>query len=460
MKVSNLGLKSSKIKKLDNQFPVQDILLKTGQIDQYASGIYAYGHIPILLKNKIDNIIIETLTKYNCSLINLPMLQPESIWQESGRLERYVNDDIMFRCLSDKGNFCLSPTAEEAVVKFAQTRLVSYKNLPTIYFQIGEKFRNEIRTRGYLLRGKSFEMMDAYSFGRSQEELNEDYENLKKAYIEIFKKLSLDVQPVGADSGTIGGAKSEEFMCISDIGEDSILYDDVTGKMINSELLDRSDAKGYIEETYGITDFSNLKVKKACELGHIFQLGEKYSKSMNATFIDEDGKPRFYQMGCYGIGVSRTLAMIYEHSLVKDKDNNFLSIALPVNLSPYCIYLIAKTDDEEKSNYAAKLYEVLIRSNVKVLLDDREYLSIGTKLKDSKITGIPYAAVLGKTLDEGYIIVENNKTGEKTKIGVNDFVDVLKSFEVERENGISLENLIEKKTLISMPSDEPILKNR
>ena len=442
MKVSSIGLIETKIKKLDNQFPVQDMLLQTGQIEQFASGIYAYGHIPFLVKKNINDIIIKTLTKYGCSLINLPLLQPENIWINSGRLDRYVSEDVMFRCLTDKGNFCLAPTAEEAVVEFAKSRLTSYKNLPATYFQIGEKFRNEIRTRGYLLRGKSFEMMDAYSFGKDEKDLDTEYERIKDAYIEIFDELGLNVHPVGADSGAIGGTKSEEFMCVSDIGEDNILYDEYTGKLINSELLKREDAQEYIEKTYGIKDLNNLKSKKACELGHIFQLGEKYSKSMNGTYIASDGKPKCYSMGCYGIGVSRTLAMIYENSIVRNDKNEFLGISLPVNLTPYIIYIIAKSDDKEKLKYANNLYKMLISDDIPVLYDDRDDLSIGAKLKDSKITGIPYTCVLGNTLNDGYITVENNKTGEKINIDKTEFMEYLVKFQTFRKKKIILESIV------------------
>lgn len=444
MKVSNIGLIGTKIKGLDDQFPVQDMLLQTGQISQFASGIYAYGHIPYLVKKNIIDIIVSTLTKYGCSLINLPILQPENIWISSGRLDRYVNEGVMFRCLTDKGNYCLAPTAEEAVVEFAKLRLTSYKNLPVTYFQVGEKFRNEIRTRGYLLRGKSFEMMDAYSFGKDAKDLDAEYEKIKEAYLEIFNKLGLNVQPVGADSGAIGGAKSEEFMCVSSIGEDNILYDKESGKVINSELLEREDAKKYIKDTYGITNLDNLESRKACELGHIFQLGEKYSKSMNATYIGLDGKPKYYSMGCYGIGVSRTLAMVYENSLIKNEKNEFSSIVLPINLSPYSVYLIAKTDDEEKLKYAEKVYELLIKEGVNVLYDDRKYLSIGSKLKDSKITGVPYTCVLGKTLDDGYVTIENNKSNEQINVDIKDFIKILKKFEVLRKEKISIEEIIMK----------------
>lgn len=147
MKVSQIGLISKKITDLDDQFPVQDMLVKTGQIEQFSSGVYAYGHIPYLLKKNIDGVISKLLSKYGCSELSLPILQPENIWKESGRLEKYVSEDVMFRCLTDKGNFCLAPTAEEAVVSYAKKRLYSYKQLPVTYFQIGQKFRNEIRTR-------------------------------------------------------------------------------------------------------------------------------------------------------------------------------------------------------------------------------------------------------------------------------------------------------------------------
>lgn len=439
MKVSQIGLISKKITNLDKQFPVQDMLLQTGQVEQFSSGIYAYGHIPYLVEKNIELLISKTLTKYNCSILSLPLLQPENIWQESGRLERYVSEDVMFRCLTDKGNYCLAPTAEEAIVKYAKNRLTSYKQLPVTYFQIGEKFRNEIRTRGYLLRGKSFTMMDAYSFGRNQKDLDEEYENIKQAYLEIFNTLGLKVEPVGADSGAIGGNKSEEFMCISDIGEDNILYDASTGTSFNEELLERPDYQEYLKNNYGINDTTTLKKRKAVELGHIFKLGDKYSKSMNATYIDEFSQNKNYIMGCYGIGVSRTLAMLYENSIVT-KDNKFTGIALPINISPYLIYIIPKDDDSEKLNIATSVYQELSTNEVPVLYDDRINLSIGSKIKDSQILGIPYTVVFGKTLEDNHLEIENNKTHEKIKIELNELIPILKKLSHNRNT--TIENIL------------------
>lgn len=442
MKVSQIGLISKKITSLDSQFPVQDMLIQTGQIEQFSSGIYAYGHIPYLVKKNIVTIISNILTKYSCSELSLPLLQPEIIWKESGRLEKYVSEDVMFRCLTEKGNYCLAPTAEEAILKYANSRLSSYKQLPVTYFQIGEKFRNEIRTRGYLLRGKSFEMMDAYSFGRNQQDLDLEYNKMKEAYLEIFKTLGLSVQPVGADSGAIGGNKSEEFMCISEIGEDNILVDTNIGKAFNSELLEKENYQDYLLENYGIKKTDSLQTKKAVELGHIFQLGDKYTKSMNATFISENGKPTNYIMGCYGIGVSRTLAMIYENSIIKNEKNEFTGICLPINIVPYLLYIIPKLDDEEKTTISQEMYNTLIKENVNVLYDDRKELSIGAKIKDSKILGIPYVVVFGNTIEKGYVTIENNKTNEKIDMPLEQFVNNFIKLEELKNNNYTLENII------------------
>lgn len=442
MKVSQIGLISKKITSLDSQFPVQDMLIQTGQIEQFSSGIYAYGHIPYLVKKNIVTIISNILTKYSCSELSLPLLQPEIIWKESGRLEKYVSEDVMFRCLTEKGNYCLAPTAEEAIVKYANSRLSSYKQLPVTYFQIGEKFRNEIRTRGYLLRGKSFEMMDAYSFGRNQQDLDLEYNKMKEAYLEIFKTLGLSVQPVGADSGAIGGNKSEEFMCISEIGEDNILVDTNIGKAFNSELLEKENYQDYLLENYGIKKTDSLQTKKAVELGHIFQLGDKYTKSMNATFISENGKPTNYIMGCYGIGVSRTLAMIYENSIIKNEKNEFTGICLPINIVPYLLYIIPKLDDKEKTTISQEMYNTLIKENVNVLYDDRKELSIGAKIKDSKILGIPYVVVFGNTIEKGYVTIENNKTNGKIDMPLEQLVNNIIKLEKLKNNNYTLENII------------------
>lgn len=428
MKVSKIGLITRKNMELDNQYPVQDMLIKTGQIEQFGSGVYAYGHIPLLVSQKINDIIRKNLKKIDCVEVSLPLLQPESIWKESGRLDNYVKEDVIFRCLSDKGNYCLAPTAEEAMVTYAKSRLQSYKNLPVTFFQIGPKFRNEIRTRGYLLRGKAFEMMDAYSFGKNSKDLEEDYNKIRETYFDIFNELGITVIPVNADNGSIGGSKSEEFMTISDIGEDTIIYDINDDQYYNKELLDRN----------VFENNNSFETKKSLELGHIFQLGTKYSKSMKATFIDENTKPQNYVMGCYGIGTSRTLAYIYENSIIKN-NNNFKGISLPANLSPYSLYLIPKIDDNNIYMKSLYIYRELINRGIDVLYDDRVNLSIGAKIKDCKVTGTPYFAILGNKLNENIIEVESSLTGDKIQLSLEEFINLFEKYQNRDVKSKSLE---------------------
>ena len=394
MKLSQTGMGTIKLNNLDEMYPVQDILLQTGQLVQYGTGIYAYNNIPLLVKRNVEKIVTEKLNKYGCIEVSLPTLQPEKLWKDSGRYANYVDEGLMFTIHSDKGDFCLGPTAEEAMVEFAREKLKSYKVLPVTFYQIGEKYRNEIRTRGYLLRGKSFPMMDAYSFNSSEEDLANTYQNIRKAYLEIFEKIGLKIIPVAADNGAMGGKKSEEFMLLSSIGEDTILYDETTKIALNTEILERENYEKYLAEEYGIIDISKLEKRKAIELGHIFQLGTKYSETMNGTYISKDGKTALYYMGCYGIGISRTVATIYEESVLKDENGKVQGFVLPASVAPYKLQIIPKMDNDEKVKEANELYTKLSEKGIGAILDDRNISSIGVKIKDCKVLGTPYFFIL------------------------------------------------------------------
>ena len=424
MKLSQAGIGTMRINNLDEMYPAQDMLMQSGQLVQFGAGIMSYGNIPFLIKRKVETVIEEVLNKYGCIQVSLPTLQPDTIWKNSGRWDKYVDDGTMLTIESDKGTFCLAPTAEEAVVEFAREKLKSYKHLPVTFYQIGEKYRNEIRTRGYLLRGKSFTMMDAYSFNMNEEDLVETYNNIRNAYLEIFERLGLKVIPVVADNGAIGGKKSEEFMIISPIGEDTILYDEETGIGLNTEILEREDYKEYLEKEYGITDISKLQEKRTIELGHIFQLGTRYSEMMNANYITKEGKTQSYYMGCYGIGVSRTVATIYENSVIK-KDDKVDGIALPLEIAPYKVQIIAKVENEEKKKEAKRLYEELQRMGINAIIDDRLNVSIGAKIKDCKVLGTPYMVVLGDKVERGKMEFEDMRTGEKDIISKEELVKKL-----------------------------------
>lgn len=422
MKLSKTGMGTTKLNNIDEMYPGQSILLQTGQLVQYGAGLFAYNTIPLLVKRNIEKIIIETLNKYDCIECLLPSLQPDTIWKNSGRYDHYVNDGTMLITESNKGTFCLAPTAEEAVLEFLREKLKSYKNLPVTYYQISEKVRNEIRTRGYLLRGKSFTMLDAYSFDIDEEAMSKSYENVRRAFLEIFERIGLKVLPVVADNGAMGGKKSEEFMMISEQGEDKILYDETKGIGLNTEILEREDYKEYLKKEYGIEDISNLKEIRTMELGHIFQLGTRYSEMMNGKFINQEGKESLYYMGCYGIGVSRTVAALYEKTVINDKKWGPCGFVLPKSIAPYLVQIVPKMDDKDKVNLANKLYEKLKEENISAILDDRENLTIGSKIKDCKILGTPYLVVLGDKQEGDIIELENMETGEIENIKIDDLV--------------------------------------
>ncbi len=431
MKISNLGIKTSRIKELDENYPAQDMLLQSGQLCQYASGIYGYNNIPLKVKQQIEQIIREELEKADCVEVELPILQPSGIWEKSGRWEKYSENGTMMTVETEKGKFGLAPTAEEAIVEFAREQINSHKKLPVTYFQIGEKYRNELRNRGCLLRGKSFLMMDAYSFNKDKEDLQETYKNIKQAYLKIFERLGLEVIPVAAQSGDIGGDKSEEFMVLADIGEDTILLDEEKKKGFNVEVQERPGYEEYLKKECGIENPENLQRKKAIELGHIFQLDTKYSKAMDANYVDSGNKQIPYFMGCYGIGVSRTLATVYEKSLVKDKKGK-QSISLPIGIAPYLLHIVASGEEREKN--AECLYEVLKDHGINTIYDDRKKETMGAKIGDWKVLGTPYVGILGNKINKDEIEVQNLATGENMTLKIVDLMKALEELEKDRKN--------------------------
>lgn len=423
MKLSNLGIGTMRVNKLDDMYPAQDMLMQSGQLVQYGTGIMGYGTIPLLVKRNIEEIIRQTLNDAGLAEVQMPTLQPKEIWEKSERWNKYIEEGVMLVVESDKGTFCLAPTAEEAVLEFAREKLKSYKHMPVTFYQIGEKYRNEIRNRGYLLRGKSFLMMDAYSFDTDIEGLEKSYRNVRDAYLKIAEKLDIEVLPVVADNGAMGGKKSEEMMLLSPIGEDTILYDARSKIALNTEVLEKENYLEYLKEEYGIEDISGFEERRAIELGHIFQLGTRYSDTMKAVFIDRDGKEKPYYMGCYGIGVSRMLAAIYELSVIKNDKGEIDGISLPYNIAPFKLQIIAKMDDEEKVAEANKLYEDLKKCGIETIIDDRENVNFGARIRDAKVLGTPYLAIFGGKVENGKVELENTKTGEKEVIAVEKLIE-------------------------------------
>lgn len=422
MKLSNLNIKKISLDDVDVNYAGQDILMKMGELYQFESGIYGYGNLWTKVERIVENVIIEELDKVGCIQVEFPKLQPKKIWDRSGRWDVYTKEnDIMFTLDNNLGEYGLAPTAEECASIFGANRLPSYKNLPATYYQISEKFRKEIRTRGYLFRPRTFVMMDAYSFDKSAEDMNKTYNIMHEAYMNIFKRLGIKIIPTVSDNGTMGGKISEEFQAITNLGEDVVVYDEVNNIGLNKEVLDFEDKDEYLKQL-GVTDISNLKEYPSVELGNNFQLGTKYAESMNLYFKDADGTDKPYYMGCYGIGLGRIIATIIENNIIKDNDK-IKGFSLPLNVAPYKMQIIYK---DTKENVAFDLYNYFNERKINTIIDDREGYSIGSRIKDAYILGTPYVIIIGDKFDGINYEIEETKTGNKftlTKEQIIEFIE-------------------------------------
>lgn len=408
MKLSKLNIKKIKFNAIDKNYSGEDLLMKIGELYQFESGIFGYGNIWTKLEKIVENVIIEELEKADCIEVEFPKLQPKKIWEQSNRWDIYTGkSDIMFSIKNNLGEYGLAPTAEECATIFGANRLLSYKNLPTTYFQIGEKFRKEIRARGYLFRPRTFVMMDAYSFDRTKEEMHENFNKMHNVYENIFKRLGINIVTVISDGGTMGGKVSEEFQAITSLGEDVILYDEEKNIGINKEVLELND-ESYIN---GI-DLSKMKEVKAIELGNNFELGTKYSESMQLFYTDENGQNKPYYMGCYGIGLGRIIALIIENNAII-KNNEFKGFVLPYNISHYKVQIIYNENNKEK---AFELYNELLENNINAIIDDRENINIGARINDVYAIGTPKIIVLANKFNGLEYEIEDSKTNEITKI--------------------------------------------
>ncbi|MBR3162028.1 MAG: hypothetical protein IKF19_04785 [Bacilli bacterium] len=421
MRLSNLNIRKINLDDIDKSYSGQDILMKLGELYQFESGIYGYGNLWTKLERIVEDIIIDELDKAGCIQVEFPILHPRKIWEQSKRWDIYTKDnDTMFTIDSNLGEYGLAPTAEECAAIFGANRLLSYKNLPATYYQINEKFRKEIRARGFLFRPRTFIMMDAYSFDKSFEDMKKSFDKMHDVYLNIFKRLGINIIPVVSDGGTIGGKVSEEFQALTDIGEDTILYDEKTNTGINREVLEFEERDEFVKYLNGIK-LEDMKECNAIELGNNFQLGTKYSEDMKLFYKDKDGKDKPYYMGCYGIGLGRIIACLIENNVIKD-NGKIKGFILPYNIAPYKVQIIYNDKNKE---VAEELYKYLTDNGVKVIIDDREDLSIGNRIKDTFVLGTPKLIVIGNKYDGKNYEVEDLRTRDVVKVTKEDIISEL-----------------------------------
>lgn len=364
------------------------ILLRGGYIKQNAAGVYTYMPLGYRVIKKIENIIREELDKIGCSELLMPTLQTKDLWIESGRWEAYGKELMRIKDRHDR-EFCLGPTHEEVITSIVRDFATSYKKLPLALYQIQTKFRDEFRPRFGLMRGREFIMKDLYTFSATQEDLDDWYLKVRKAYQNIMDRLELHYRIVRANSGAIGGNSSEEFMVLCDIGEDTIVYSDSSDFAGNTELYDLKEGDPSPD---GV---GTIKTAKGIEAGHIFKLGTKYSEPLKAMFIDKDGKQKPIIMGCYGIGVSRLLMAVLEQHYKDDK------AIWPTEIRPFDVHILP-LDKEGTLGYekAVEIYNKLTEKGYDCLFDDRNE-SAGVKFKDADLIGIRNRIIVGKKASEG-----------------------------------------------------------
>lgn len=407
MKASSYHYKTLKDAPSDTELVSHKLMIRAGMIKPLASGIYSWLPLGLKVLKKIENIIREEMDKGGCLEIYMPMVQPKSLWDETGRSDEYGPELLGFKDRGDR-EFYLGPTHEEVVTDLARKEINSPKDLPLTFYQIQAKFRDEIRPRFGVMRAREFLMKDGYSFDLSETSMKQTYSKIKQIYIEIFNKLKLDYRIVNADSGSIGGSSSEEFHVLADSGEDLLAFSDKSDFACNVELIEEDDVNK-IPGMDSPDGMGKLDVKKGIEVGHIFQLGNKYSKSMDLK-VQDNNEIKYLEMGCYGIGVSRIIAASIEQSH-DEKGIIFNETLSPFNL---IIILINQKNDESINLKANYFYEKLKDAGNDVLLDDRD-CSPGIKFSDAELIGIPHQLIISKKTIESdsYEVVTRKDLSKK-----------------------------------------------
>ena len=399
------------------------LMLRAGMIRKVAAGIYTWLPLGLKVLKKIENIVREEMDASGAQEVFMPMVQPKELWEETSRWEKMGLELLRIKDRHER-DFCLGPTHEEVITDIIRTNVKSYKELPLNIYQIQTKFRDEVRPRYGIMRGREFLMKDAYSFNIDEESLQETYLAMRETYKKILDRIGLEYKISAADSGAIGGDSSEEFHVLADNGEDTIAISDSSEFAINSELLlKEGEDINSLEGEPSPDGNGTIQIKKGIEVGHIFKLGKLYAESMKANVLNAEGKASTLYMGCYGIGVSRLVAAAIEQNFDEK------GIIWPHSIAPFDINIISigHNKDKEITSASIKLYEELTKMNYSVLLDDRKD-GYGTKIKDSELIGIPLNIIIGKNYLENKEVELIGRNGETSSNPITEIKKILEFF--------------------------------
>ena len=439
MRLTNYFLPVLKESPSDAEIVSHQLMMRAGMISQSSSGIYSWLPLGLRVLKKIENIVREEQDAAGVNEILMPTIQPADLWKESGRYEDYGKEMLRINDRQDR-EMLYGPTNEEQITDIFRRSIKSYKELPQLLYHIQWKFRDELRPRFGVMRGREFLMKDAYSFDLDKQQSEISYNKFFVCYLKTFQRLELKAIPMTAETGPIGGDLSHEFIIISKTGESDIYFDSKLLEQEN-ELFNinySEDLSGLVnsyktlyavsDDKFNQDDFDknvsneNQTKSKGIEVGHIFSFGTKYSEAMKANVLNKDGKQATVFMGSYGIGISRLVGAIIESS------NDEKGIIWPKSVSPYDIGIInLKQKDDDITLISDDVYEKLLSAGFDVLYDDKDD-NPGVKFSRMDLIGLPYQVIIGnKSKSDSILEVKNRKTGDISEVNIENVASFFKN---------------------------------
>ena len=421
MKLSQYFLPTLKENPIDATVASHQLMVRAGMIRQTATGIYTWLPLGLKVLRKVEKIIKEEMDKAGALEILMPTIQPAELWIESGRYEAYGKEMLRIKDRHDR-DILYGPTHEEVVTDIFRKNVTSYKDLPKNLYQIHWKFRDEIRPRFGLMRGREFLMKDSYSFDIDETSAKKTYNLMYETYFKIFRKMGLKPIALRADTGAIGGDLSHEFHVLADTGESAIFYDKKFDELDESKKFNIEEMQNLYAMADDLHDekkcpiaADQLSSRRGIEVGHIFNFGLKYSKALEASVMGPSGEKIYPNMGSYGIGASRVVAAAIE----ANHDAN--GIVWPKEIAPFQIALInVRSGDDLCDKVCEDLYRKFASAGVDVIYDDTK-ASLGQKFSIADLIGIPTQIIVGpKSAAAGKVEIKDRKTGEKREIAIEE----------------------------------------
>ncbi|HYH11504.1 MAG TPA: aminoacyl--tRNA ligase-related protein, partial [Thermomicrobiales bacterium] len=367
-----------------------ELLTRAGFVEKLMAGAYTYLPLGLRVLDNISDIVREEMNAIGGQELLMPMLHPKENWVRTGAWDSV---DVLFKVESRTDReYALGQSEEEVVTPLVMSRVQTWRDLPQLVYQVGWKFRDELRSKSGVMRGREFLMKDLYSFHENQEEFDRFYAIAKEAYLRVYGRLGLSAKVTEASGGAFTQKISYEFMVLTDAGEDDILFCDACEFCVNVEIADVKEGDHCPKCGEGM-----LSQARASEVGNVFDLGQKYGRDFNLGFTDRDGNKQFPVMGCYGIGITRLMGVIVE------KFHDDRGIIWPAVIAPAQVHLANLGKDEEAFREAGELYDTLRTRGIDVIWDERD-VSAGVKLADADLIGLPWRVVVSsRTRAEGKV---------------------------------------------------------